>query len=152
MTPIAEDSKQQHVAFEKIKYVFNKILQNSLFIDNHQYQLFKMFDTLAIDFFEKPVDQVVGICLFTKLNTMIGNCLRVDVLEIESWQGENLRFVISESSPENELLQSATVKDPWWRDKSPRFSNFTKEALTWERLGFTIDKNNDKFKIIQGGR
>ena len=40
MTPIAEDSKQQHIAFEKIKYVFNKILQNSLFIDNNnQFQL-----------------------------------------------------------------------------------------------------------------
>ena len=153
MTPIAEDSKQQHIAFEKIKYVFNKILQNSLFIDNNnQYPLFEKFDTLAIDFFEKPVDQVVGICLYTKLNAIIGNCLRVDTLEIESWQGENLRFIISESSPENDLLQSSTVNEPWWKDKSPRFSNFTKEALTWERLGFTIDESSDKFKIIQGGR
>ena len=103
----------------------------------------------AFEFIEKPVDQVVGICLFNKLNAMIGDCLRVDTLEIESWQGENLRFIISESSPENALLQSSTINNPWWMDKSPRFSNFTKEILTWAQLGFTISETNDKFKIIK---
>lgn len=152
MTPITEDSKQQHVAFEKIKYVFNKILQNALFINfDKEHQLFEKFNNDIIDFFEKPVDQVVGICLFNKLNAMIGDCLRVDTLEIESWQGENLRFIISESSPENALLQSSTINNPWWMDKSPRFSNFTKEILTWAQLGFTISETNDKFKIIKGG-
>ena len=154
MTPTTDIPKQQHLSFEKIKYVLSKILQNSVFIDHddHQYQTFEPFSNQLIDFFEKPVDQIVGVCLLSKLNAMSLGFLHVNVIEIESWQGENLRFVISENSPEYDLLQSADIPKPWWRDSSPRFSNFSKKTLTWEELGFTLDDKDDKFKIIKGGQ
>ena len=97
------------------------------------------------------VDQVVGVCLLAKMNSIAGEHLQVNALEIESWQGENLRFVITPDSPEYGLMNECGIKNAWWFEKSPRFSNFTKQTLTWDDLGFKIDDNNDRFKIIKGG-
>ena len=77
--------------------------------------------------------------------------VKVDALEIESWQGENLRFMITTDSPEWKLLQNCDIKDPWWHDDTARFSNFTKEPLTWDDIGFTIKNKYDRFTVIEGG-
>lgn len=153
MTPVSDDSKSQHLTFEKIKYIFNKIMQNSLFIenDNEDISTFKKFDNDIVDFFDRPIDQIVGVCLFAKLNAIAGEYLAINAIEIESWQGENLRFIISESSPEYDLLKNNQITNPWWYDASPRFSNFTTNTLTWQELGFNINDSNDRFKIIKGG-
>ena len=153
MTPLTDEPNQQHIAFEKYKYVLSKILQNSIFIE-HDEQGHKAFNALnngVIDFFSRPVDQVVGVCLLAKMNSIAGEHLQVNALEIESWQGENLRFVITPDSPEYALMNDCGIKNAWWFEKSPRFSNFTKQTLTWDDLGFKIDDNNDRFKIIKGG-
>ena len=153
MTPLTDEPNQQHIAFEKYKYVLAKILQDSIFIE-HSKEEFKAFDSLdneVIDFFSRPVDQVVGVCLLAKLNAIAGEYLQVSAIEIESWQGENLRFIITQDSPEYSLLTDSVITNAWWFEKSPRFSNFTKQTLTWDALGFKIDTNNDRFKIIKGG-
>ena len=99
-----------------------------------------------------PVDQIVGVCLFSKLNAIAGEHLSVDTLEIESWQGENLRFIISEDSPEYDLLRNQDTQNPWWMDPSPRFGNTKPNSLTWEQLGFTISDSEKGFRIIKGGQ
>jgi hypothetical protein len=109
-----------------------------------------MFDNEVLDFFEAPVDQIVGVTLLAKLDAIGGENMKVDALEIESWQGENLSFMITDESPEWTILQNNKTKNPWWHDPSPRISNFTKDKLTWEEIGFTID-NNEGFRVIQGG-
>ena len=111
---------------------------------------FDMFDNEVLDFFEAPVDQIVGVTLLAKLDAIGGENMKVDALEIESWQGENLSFMITDESPEWAILQGKKIKDPWWHDASPRISNFTKDKLTWEEIGFKID-NNEGFRVIQGG-
>jgi hypothetical protein len=109
-----------------------------------------MFDNEVLDFFEAPVDQIVGVTLLAKLDAIGGDNMKVDALEIESWQGENLSFMITDESPEWAILQSNKTKDPWWHDSSPRISNFIKDKLTWEEIGFTIE-HNEGFRVIQGG-
>ena len=49
------------------------------------------------------------------------------------------------------VLSDKIVANPWWFEKSPRFSNFTKHSLTWDDLGFKINGVHDRFKIIKGG-
>jgi len=153
MTPVTNNAQEQHLAFDKIKYVFAKTLQNSLFVQSteEQYNKFSNLDNCIVDFFDKPIDQIVGICLLSKLNAMTDEFLKINVVEIESWQGENLRFVISENSPEYDLLKDCKIEKPWWNNPLPVFSNFTKQSLTWSELGFIIENTNEKFKIIKGG-
>lgn len=152
MLPVTAKGTSQHITFQKIKYMFHKTLQNSVFIhhDENIYKCFNMFDNEVLDFFEAPVDQIVGVTLLAKLDAIGGENMKVDALEIESWQGENLSFMITDESPEWTILQNNKTKNPWWHDPSPRISNFTKDKLTWEEIGFTIE-HNEGFRVIQGG-
>ena len=112
MLPITNGPQSQHVTFQKIKYVFGKTLQNSLFVQNdvNLYKSFSVFENDVIDFFDTPVDQVIGVTLLAKLDAIGGKSMNVDALEIESWQGENLRFMITTDSPEWKLLQTCGIK------------------------------------------
>lgn len=154
MTPQTSQAGAQNVAFEKIKYISQKILQNAIFInhDKTHWEKLSEYGNRVIDFTNVPVDQIVGISLFYKFNAVAGDQMKVNFIEIESWQGENLKFIISNDSPEKEIIKQSKIKNPWWFDSSPRFTNFTKKVLTWQDIGFTISDTDEKFKIIQGGK
>lgn len=152
-SPCTDDPSQQHITFEKYKYVFNKVLQNSIFVENQtQYDVFKAYNDTVIDFSHKPVDQIVGVTLFAKLNSIGGDFLKVNVLEIESWQGENIRFIINQESPEWDLIDNDARDNSWWWDSNPKWSNFDKTNLTWQEIGFNIQTNDSLFTVIKGGR
>lgn len=153
MIPQTDDFNHQQIAYEKYKYVFAKILQNSIFVndDSKEIKSISKFNNQIVDFFTKPVDQIVGVCLLKKLNSIAGEYLHVETVEIESWQGENLKFIISENSTEYELMVADSKKNSWVYDASPRFNNFGNKNLTWNDLGFTISDKNDSFRIIKGG-
>ena len=150
LSPNSNDPDKQNITFEKYKYCFVKIMQNSIFISNkeQEYQLFKTYANFVVDFPVRPVDQITGTCLFAKLNSIGGDVLKVDGIEIESWQGENLRFNITEDSPEWEFVPKG--KNQWWNDPEPNFSNFSNDRLTWKEIGFTIDKVKSNLTVIQG--
>ena len=81
MLPVTDGANSQHVTFQKIKYVFGKSLQNSIFIqkDENLYKSFSVFENEVIDFFDTPVDQVVGVTLLAKLDA-IGGKVKIYVL------------------------------------------------------------------------
>ena len=86
MMPVTAKGTSQHITFQKIKYIFHKTLQNSVFIhhDENIFKCFDMFDNEVLDFFEAPVDQIVGVTLLAKLDAIGGDNMKVDALEIES--------------------------------------------------------------------
>lgn len=150
LSPKSDDADLQNITFEKYKYCFIKILQNSIFIGNNEkdYNTFKKYSNFVIDFPVRPVDQMVGTCLFAKLNAIGGDVLKVDGLQIESWQGEHLRFNITQDSPEWDFV--SYEKNHWWNDPEPNFSNFKKDRLTWKEIGFTITNSKSHLTVIEG--
>ena len=99
-----------------------------------------------------PVDQIIGVTIMSKLNSIGGEYLKVQCLEIESWQGENLRYTINADSPEWDVIHDLEkeIEKPWWLSGQPNFSNFEKTHLTWEEIGFTINAES-KLKLVKGG-
>jgi hypothetical protein len=110
------------------------------------------FKNDIIDFVSQPYDQMSGVTMFKKLNMVGGEHLKVVCIEIESWQGENLRYTITEDSPENQILDDLEkqIENPWWCNDRPVFSSFEKQLLTWEEIGFKI-KQDSRLKVIKGG-
>ena len=153
--PLVSDAKKQNLVFEKYKYCFHRVFQNSLFIkyDNEAYNKLKVFDNFVIDFVHDPYDQLVGVQIFSKLNAIGEGLLKVEAMHIESWQGENLQYVITNDSPEWEILHDLekTMNNHWWKNNSPHFSTFTSTKATWDEVGFTAS-NEPVLHIIQGGR
>ena len=140
----------------------NKIPEfKAIFIDEAQdlsplqwklYDKLKSFNNDIIDYVE-AYDQLVGVQIYSKLNAIANNLIRVEALQIESWQGENLKYVITDESPEWTILEDfeKTCKNTWWRNPNVHFSSFNDKQLTWDEIGFTVNKNPN-FKIIQGGK
>lgn len=142
----------QNITFEKYKYCFVKICQNSIFIDDklENYQTFETYSDYVIDFPQRPVDQMVGVVFFSKLNAIGGDALKLSALTIESWQGENLSFTITQDSPEWDFVPNTAKQYYWWNDPEPNFSNFSKDRLTWEQIGFNIKNMKSHLTVIQG--
>lgn len=152
-TPCDDDANTQHITFEKYKYCFNKIFQNSLLLtEKADYEIFGNHCSQVIDIPIRPVDQMVGVCIYSKLNSIGGNHLKCSAVEIESWQGENIKFIITENSPEWELLPNQQNHYYWWNDPMPNFSNFSDSRLTWEEIGFKLDNVENNFTVIQGSK
>ena len=153
-TPETDDMQIQNFVYDKYKWIFAKVLQNSIFIVHEQeiYNKINVFKNDIIDFVSAPYDQMAGITILRKLNSIGGEYLKVFSFEIESWQGENLRYTITEDSPECEVLNDLqkTIDNPWWLHDRPILSSFIKEKLTWEEIGFKI-KNESRLKVIKGG-
>ena len=153
-TPQTDDQKLQNITYEKYKWVFGRVLQNSIFITNDK-KMYKDVENLKndiIDFVSDPVDQIIGVTIMSKLNSIGGEYLKVQCLEIESWQGENLRYTINADSPEWDVIHDLEkeIEKPWWLSGQPNFSNFEKTHLTWEEIGFTINAES-KLKLVKGG-
>ena len=152
--PLTNDAGQQNNIYEKFKFCFARVFQNSIFIkhDSKLYDKLKSFNNDIIDYVE-AYDQLVGVQIYSKLNAIANNLIRVEALQIESWQGENLKYVITDESPEWTILEDfeKTCKNTWWRNPNVHFSSFIDKQLTWDEIGFTVNKNPN-FKIIQGGK
>ena len=152
--PQTNDMTVQNLAYDKYKWIYAKAFQNSIFVLNSK----KIYDNLSnfkndiIDFVSQPYDQMSGVTMFKKLNMVGGDHLKVVCIEIESWQGENLRYTITEDSPENQILDDLEkeIEDQWWSNDLPVFSSFEKQQLTWEEIGFKI-KEDSRLKVIKGG-
>jgi hypothetical protein len=103
-----------------------------------------------LDFANRPIDQIVGVTVFSKLDAIGSDYFKIEQVEIESWQGENLRFIINANAPEWELIESKKGEYCWWTDPQPNFSSFDKNQLTWNEIGFKI-KEEKQFTVIKGG-
>ena len=104
--PLTNDAGQQNNIYEKFKFCFARVFQNSIFIkhDSKLYDKLKSFNNDIIDYVE-AYDQLVGVQIYSKLNAIANNLIRVEALQIESWQGENLKYVITDESPEWTILE-----------------------------------------------
>jgi len=153
LTPCDDDPQTQHTTFEKYKYCFHKIFQNSLFVTSKQeHEIFKNHSSNVIDIPVRPVDQMTGVCVYSKLNAIGGDHLKCSAIEIESWQGENIRFIITENSPEWDMLPNDKDQYYWWNDSLPNFTSFESSRLTWEEIGFKIENTESNFTVIQGNK
>jgi hypothetical protein len=112
MTTNSTDPVSHNVAFERIKYfVYNK-LDSTIFINSqHQAQCEKFLSAgLSVTTMPgEPVDQLVGLMLYYKLNAVMEDRIIIDETEISSMLGENMIYLHSD-------IEQTDVTDPpaWW--------------------------------------
>jgi len=151
MTVLAEDSAQQNIAYERMKYWVDLVLTNSILIADSDPMLEKWLATgqRIISLPEKPVDQIVGIMLFSKFNAMAENRFIITDLELSSAVGDDTYFIHSD----NESLGPLSYNG-WWTDPSPCWTSSTRRrkktdkiisigrAPEWNEFGLNWDADN----------
>jgi len=106
------DSVSHNVAFERIKYfVYNK-MDSTIFVNSEQENQCQQFLNCGLSVTTlpgEPVDQLIGLMLYYKLNAIMEDRIIVDETEISSVLGENIVYMHSE----NENTDVGTIPD-WW--------------------------------------
>jgi hypothetical protein len=122
MTTNSVDAVDQQVAFERIKYFVYGELDSTIFINVDHYEKCQQFINAGLSVTTlpgEPVDQLIGIMLYYKLNSIMEDRIVVDETEISSTLGENMIYLHSN----NEHTDIGETPD-WWLTAEPTHSDF----------------------------
>ena len=118
-TELAED---QNTAFERMKYFVYNHVDNTMFIDRAEQEQCAKFLQAGLSITTMPgdpVDQLIGIMLYHKLNAIMEQRMTIVETELSSSQGQAMTYLHSEE--ENTLGVEAPA---WWQNADLAHSDF----------------------------
>jgi hypothetical protein len=130
MTTNSTDAVSHNVAFERIKYFVYNQLDSTIFINLEHDDKCQQFMTAGITVTTmpgEPVDQLIGLMLYYKLNAIMEDRIVVDETEISSMLGENMIYL----HDNNEHTDIPVVPD-WWTSAEPTHSDYV--TLTADKI------------------
>ena len=166
--PKSDNIQTQNLGFEKIKYLTNRLCDNSIIFspnDKTNTYWFKM-PVNKILLPGNPYDQLLGVCLFRKIQSIAGKFFYLGELTIDSRLGDNIKYTVDDESFENKHLDVEkwidSNIDPWWnRDDTATFDQridaktIWTGSISWKDLGYEqTEQPNKSFNptVIDGGR
>ena len=122
MATVSEDPNDQTTAFDRLKYFICTCMESTIFIDadeteqcDRYLQAGLRITTMPGD----PVDQLIGIMLYHKLNAVMENRMIMYETELSSAMGEYMVYLHSEE--ENTV---GYVQPEWWTTADLTHSDF----------------------------
>jgi hypothetical protein len=113
-----ENTKQQNIAFERMKFMFDKIFNQSTFISEKSIllpQIIELAPNNIVLLPEEAYDQIVNLAMFCKLNSVMEDILHIESISISSSLNDDITYSYSEGDPLGPYMVSARKKDkPWW--------------------------------------
>lgn len=96
---------------------------------------------------EQPIDQIIGLALYCKLNAILEDRMFITGVTIQSDLGDNVRYLHSDRESVGPLSQEG-----WWQDPGPRHSDFRSlankkhvvklnRAVSWQNLDLEWDSD-----------
>lgn len=122
MTTNSENSVDQTISFERIKYFVYTQIDNTIFINSNQKAQCTLFSKAGLDITTlpgDPVDQIIGIMLYYKLNAITEERMIIMETEISSTYGANMTYLHSD------FENTSGYKQPdWWTSADLTHSDF----------------------------
>lgn len=115
------NSDDHNVCIERIKYFLYREIESTVFIqqnDSVQIQALAAAGIKITTLPEEPVDQIIGLVLYSKINAMLENRMIVTALNIESELGDNVQYLHNSQEVENVIPDTG-----WWKDPGPVHSD-----------------------------
>lgn len=106
------ETSYQNIAFERIKYFVYSQLESTIFINQDLVLKTKAFNDCGLSITTlpgEPVDQLIGIMLYYKLNAITEGELVILETELGSMLGENINYIHSDY--EDTVISD---KPEWW--------------------------------------
>ena len=106
------EAESNNVAFERLKYFINEEMDSTIFVNIQDQEVCKRYMAAGIKIttiHNEPVDQILGVMLFHKLNAIMEDRITVLETELSSHLGDNMVYIHSE----NEYTQNLESSD-WW--------------------------------------
>lgn len=150
-----EQDSYHAVAMERQAWWFNDVMQNCLLIDygHHQLESFYQTGQRVVVLPYAPVDHVVLIMLFCKLNAIMGGHLIVDEIHLSSDLGSG---VVYSHGSEDVLLDFDS--DGWWCENHAIWANLPgpsddrvialDRSPNWHDLGLSWDQEPCDSQVV----
>lgn len=122
MTTNTEKSSDHSISFERIKYFMYSQIDSTIFINDALTEQCNLLLNAGLNITTvpgDPVDQLIGIMLYYKLNAVMENRMTVVETELGSAFGDNMIYLHSEH--ENTL---GFVQPDWWTTADLIHNNF----------------------------
>lgn len=100
-----------HVAFERMKYFIYSQIDSTIFINRNEVEQCRQMSGIGLNITTlpaDPVDQLVGLMLHSKLNTIMDGKITILESEISSVMGDNIVYLHDESE------KTEVDASPWW--------------------------------------
>lgn len=120
MDTVTTDRAEQNIAYDRMKLFVTEILQHAVILSSRTPDLadWKKTNARIVELPEDPVDQVLGIMLYVKLNAMMENRMVVTGIEIASELGDNMSYLHDHGESLGPLAAAG-----WWHDARPIWYN-----------------------------
>lgn len=156
MITASDDGKELNIAYSRLNFWIDDIMQNAVLIDQSHPNLSTWYDldckVLAIPF--DPVDQIIGAILFCKLQAIVENRLLINQLSISSPIDDYIVYH-HEDTDDLELFKGVA----WWNDCLPNWITQHKKRKSgkviklerspeWKDVGLDWDDSDNKEHII----
>ena len=112
MATVSEDPDDQTTAFERLKYFIYTCMESTIFINADETEQCNRYVQAGLRITTMPgapVDQLIGIMLYHKLNAVMENRMIVFETELSSAVGEYMVYLHSE-----EETTVGYVQPEWW--------------------------------------
>lgn len=116
MLTVSKDHEEQNIAYDRMKYWVDNVLDNSILINinNPNLGTWQATESRIIPLPEEPVDQIIGIMLYLKLNAVMEGRVVISDVEILSTQGDNVTYAHSVGEGFGPFGDEG-----WWADSRP---------------------------------
>ena len=152
-----KDHREQNIALERLKYILFVQMQNSVFVDSREKAAIKRLEAAGlrtVSLPEQPVDQIIGMMLYSKLDSVMEGRIAMTQLKLSSELGENITY----SQTETETIGPFQERG-WWNspdtvcsDVKPtagKVVSIATKTANWASLELNWDQEeNDKENIV----
>lgn len=115
---ITSDHNNQNIALDRVKYMVEQCLTDTIFICDSEIEQIRLLRAAGLGVTvlpEEPVDQVIGMMLFSKLNAIMEGNMVVRTVLISSEAGDDIIYE-HDHAEENQLFENI---DGWWNNHEP---------------------------------
>lgn len=122
-----KDSASTNVALDRAKAFVYGALESTVFINQTNWERADLMQMIGINITtlpEEPVDQIIGMMLYYKLNAVMENRMAVTSLDIASTLGDNVWYQHDE-----EDLSGPFATDGWWHRASMQHETVEHESV-----------------------
>lgn len=157
MTTATTDNVEQNIALERLKWILFHAMQNSVFVDAKEKSAIKKLEAAGmktIPLPAQPVDQVIGMMLYCKLDAVMEGRINMYQLSVSSELGENVIYYQNNVEALGPLAEKG-----WWHDPEPVCSDMRSTAgkvvnigpaHTWKSLDlhWTRDESDSTANVL----
>ena len=152
MMTVSNSGYDQNIALTRIKYVIFEEFCNSIFIEETETDAIAAYEAAGLKcvaFPAEPVDQIVGLALFFKLNSITEGMMQVLDLNLHSDAGGGVTYLHNDEEEPGPFDD-----DGWWHGSNPICSVGKQTGkvvpiadVTWKSLDLEWDDETDEPEV-----